>query len=170
MATPAVTDSPLDQLTRMLWQQRRLLERLHYHLRVQSLLIASGEDDMLRHAVSDVQQTVDAIGELEYARTELVSGIGVSMGLDAEPSLTDLINRVPEPFEQILAEHRDAFLSLVTEITSESLGGRDQLERGLKLTRDMTAFILGDAGDGGYDSTGAAVAGSIERRLIDRSL
>ncbi len=168
-ATPSA-DSPLSDLTRVLWQQRRLLERLHYLLHVQELILGSGDDSMLRHAVDDVQQVITLIGDAEAGRRELTAEIGISMGLDADASLEDLVNRAPEPFEQILAEHRDAFLTLVSDITTTSLNSRDQLQRGMALTRELTSFVMGDAGDGGYDRTGAFVAGSAERGLIDRAL
>lgn len=164
------TDTPLAELSRVLWQQRRLLERLLYHLKVQELILSNADHGLLSFAVNDVQQTLEAIGEVEAARRELTAEIGVSMGLDRDASLQDLVNRAPEPYEQILAEHRQAFLSLVSDITTTSLNGRDQLERGLHLTRQLATFVMGDAGDGGYDRSGAIVAGSAERRLIDRTL
>ena len=169
-AGTAPNDSPLGDLSRVLWQQRRLLERLLYLLKVQELVLGSGDDSLLRHAVSDVQQTLQSIADVEEGRRELTAEIGIAMGLDGDASLQDLVNRSPEPYEQILAEHRDAFLTLVAEITTTSLNGRQQLERGLSLTRQLAGFVMGDAGDGGYDRTGAAVQGSAERHLIDRSL
>ena len=69
-----------------------------------------------------------------------------------------------------IAEHRTAFLELAADITAVSLNGRAQLERGLALTRQLTATVLGDKGDGGYDATGSVVPGSVERRLVDRSM
>jgi FlgN protein len=169
-AGPATPESPLSDLTRVLWQQRRHLERLHYLLQVQELILAGGDQTLLQHAVNDVQLLVTTIGEIEAGRRELTAEIGISMGLDADASLEDLVNRAPEPYEQILAEHRDAFLALVSDITTVSLNGREQLQRGLNLTRELTSFVLGDSGDGGYDRSGAVVPGSAERGLIDRSL
>ncbi len=169
-AGPATPESPLSDLTRVLWQQRRHLERLHYLLKVQELILAGGDQTLLQHAVNDVQLLVTTIGEIEAGRRELTAEIGISMGLDADASLEDLVNRAPEPYEQILAEHRDAFLVLVADITTVSLNGREQLQRGLNLTRELTSFVLGDAGDGGYDRSGSTVHGSAERGLIDRSL
>lgn len=160
----------LADLTRVLWQQRRLLERLLYHLKVQDLIIGSGDDSLLRHAVDDVQGSIQAIAEVEETRREIAVGVSRAMGLDADASLEELANRAESPFDQILAEHRDAFLALVADITTTSLHGREHLERGLTLTRQLAGFVLGDAGDGGYDRTGSSVPGSAERRLIDRSL
>ena len=167
---PPATDSPLGDLTRTLWQLRRLLERLQYQLRVQELVVGSGDDDLLRHAVDDVHTSLVAISEVESTRRSLASEIGVSMGLGPDPTLQNLIDRAPAPFDQILTEHLDAYLGLVAEITTTSLNGRDQLERGLRLTQQMVSFVMGDAGDGGYDATGTATAGSTERRLVDRNL
>jgi hypothetical protein len=151
-------ESPLSDLTRVLWQQRRHLERLLYLVQVQELILGSGDDTLLQHAVNDVQHTVTTIGEIEAGRRELTAEIGISMGVDADASLEDLINRAPEPYEQILTEHRDAFLTLVSDITTVSLNGREQIRRGLNLTRELASCVMGDTGDGGHDRTGATVA------------
>lgn len=163
-------ESPINDLTRLLWQQRRSLERVLYLLKVQDLVLASSDDAMLRHAVSDVQIALDTVAELETARQELTIELGLGMGIESNPSLEDLINRAPEPFDQMLKDHRDAFHTLVADITNMSINGQSRLERGLAVTRELSAFVLGDAGDGGYDASGATVRGSTERTLIDRAL
>jgi len=164
------TESPINDLTRLLWQQRRSLERVLYLLKVQDLILASNDDSMLRHAVNDVQKALETIAEIEAARQELTIELGLSMGIDSNPSLEDLINRAPEPFDQMLSDHRDAFHTLVADITTMSINGQSRLERGLAVTREISSFVLGDAGDGGYDASGATVRGSAERTLIDRAL
>lgn len=163
-------DPTLADLTRVLWQQRRLLERLLYHLKVQDLIIGSGDDALLRHAVDDVQASIQAITDVEVTRREVSAVVAGAMGLGDDASLQDLVNGAESPYDEILTEHRDAFLALVADITTTSLHGREHLERGLSLTRQLAGFVLGDAGDGGYDRTGSSVAGTAERRLIDRSL
>lgn len=168
--TPPDTESPLGDLTRVLWQLRRLLERLQYHLRVQELVVGSGDDELLRHAVDDVQHTLETIAEVEAGRRELTTEIGMSMGIGGDPSLQDLISRAPEPYDEILTEHRDSYLAIVADVTTTSLNGRDQLERGMRLTRQMVSLVMGDSGDGGYDAQGSTVPGSAQRSLLDRSL
>ena len=168
--TLPTAESPFADLTRVLWQMRRLLERLQYHLKVQELVVGSGDDELLRHAVNDVQHTLETVAEVEAARRELTTEIGMANGLSGDPSLEDLVNAAPEPFDEILAEHRDAYLALVSDITTTSLNGRDQLERGLRLTRNMVSFVMGDSGDGGYDAHGSTVPGSTQRNLVDWSL
>lgn len=154
----------------MLWQQRRQLERLQYLLHVQGLILASGDDSMLRHAVDDIQKTTTAISEIELDRSELTTLLGTTMGIGSQVSLEQLVEAAPEPYDEILAEHRDAFLTLVADITTTSHSGRDQLRRGLRLTQELTSFVVGDAGDGGYDRTGTGVRGSAEHALVDWSL
>ena len=163
-------ESALNDLTRLLWQQRRLLERVLYLLRVQELILASGDDAMLAHAVNDIQSTLETVGEIEAARQEITHEIGIAQSLGVNPSLEDLVENAPEPYGEMLADHRNAFHELVADITTVSLNGRAQLERGLNVTRQLSAFVMGDRGDGGYDASGSAVPGSAQRRLIDRAL
>ncbi len=170
MATSSDTQASLNDLTRVLWQQRRVLERVHYLLKVQELVLASGDDGLLRHAVDDVQHTLESVGEIEAARQEFTIELGLAAGLGGSPTLDELIEWAPEPFDQMLTDHRKAFHTLVADITTVSLNGRAQLERGLNLTRQLSAFVMGDSGDGGYDASGSTVRGSAERRLIDRAL
>ena len=170
MSSPPSSSDALHELTRVLWQQRRLLERVQYHLKVQELILASGDDAMLALAVNDVEETLRAVAELEAARVELTQDIGLAIGLGANPSLEKLAEIADEPFATMLAEHRTAFLELAADITAVSLNGRAHLERGLALTRQLTATVLGDKGDGGYDASGSVVPGSVERRLVDRSM
>lgn len=163
-------DETLQNLTRVLWQQRRLLERVRYHLKVQELVLSGSDDWMLTFAVNDVEEVIRGVAEVEAARVEITQDLGFALGLGANPSLQALVDLAPDPYGAMLDEHRTAFLELASEITSISLNGRAQLQRGLDLTRSLTAAVFGDQGDGGYDAKGEIVRGSAERRLVDRSL
>lgn len=170
MSSTLNVDELLSALTRVLWQQRRLLERVRYHLKVQELILAGTEDWMLALAVNDVEEVMRAVAEVEAARVEITQDLGLALGLGANPSLQTLVDVAPDPYGPMLDEHRGAFLELASEITSISMNGRAQLRRGLDLTKSLSAVVFGDQGDGGYDAHGAAVRGSAERRLLDRSL
>ena len=163
-------DETLQNLTRALWQQRRLLERVRYHMKVQELILAGTDDWMLTFAVNDVEEVLRASAEVEAARVELTQDLGLALGLGANPSLQTLCDVVPDPYGPMLDEHRQAFMELASEITSISISGRAQLQRGLDLTKSLAAVVFGDRGDGGYDATGSTVPGSAERRLVDRAL
>ena len=163
-------DETLANLTRILWQQRRLLERVRYHMKVQELILSGTDDWMLTFAVNDVEEVMRAAADVEVARVEITQDLGLALGLGANPSLQTLVEVAPDPYGPMLDEHRAAFLKLASEITSISLNGRAQLQRGLELTNSLTAVVFGDQGDGGYDASGSVVRGSAERRLVDRSL
>lgn len=170
MTSARDVDETLANLTRILWQQRRLLERVRYLMKVQELVLAGADDWMLTFAVNDVEEVMRVAAEVEAARVEITQDLGLALGLGANPSLQTLVDVAPDPFGPMLDEHRMAFLELAAEITSVSLNGRAQLQRGLDLTTSLTAAVFGDQGDGGYDSSGSVVRGSAERRLVDRSL
>lgn len=170
MTSARDVDEMLADLTRTLWQQRRLLERVRYHMKVQELILAGTDDWMLTFAVNDVEGLLRAASEVEAARVEITQDLGFALGLGANPSLQTLVDVAPDPFGAMLDEHRAAFLELAGEITSISLNGRAQLQRGLDLTNSLTAAVFGDQGDGGYDASGSVVRGSAERHLVDRSL
>ncbi|MFQ5557656.1 MAG: flagellar export chaperone FlgN [Acidimicrobiales bacterium] len=158
------------ELSRLLWQQRRVLERLRYCLRVQDLMLDGEDAEALVMAVDDVHIVMEQVAEFEAARREQTIELGLHLGLGSEPSLQQLIDNTPPPFDEMLADHRDAFLRVVADITTLSLNGREHIQRGLRLTQDLVASVLGDRGDIGYDPHGGTVAAGHERHLIDRQL
>ncbi len=169
MVDSALADS-VAELSRILWQQRRVLERLRYCLRVQDLMIDGEDSESLVMAVDDVQGAIDAVRELEAARQEMTFELASQLGQGRDMSFQQLVELVPPPFDEMLNEHRESFLRVVADITSLSLNSRENIERGMRLTRDLVHSMLGDAGDGGYDSRGTPVSGSHERRLLDQQL
>jgi len=73
-----------------------------------------------------------------------VSRLSVELGLPADASLRQLADSAPEPWQGILVEHRQAFLSLTDEVTSLVQANRELLVRGQKAVREVLASI----GDG----------------------
>ena len=111
MTSARDVDEMLADLTRTLWQQRRLLERVRYHMKVQELILAGTDDWMLTFAVNDVEGLLRAASEVEAARVEITQDLGFAFGLGANPSLQTLVDVAPDPFGTMLDEHRVAFLS-----------------------------------------------------------
>jgi hypothetical protein len=73
-----------------------------------------------------------------------VSRVAVDLGLPAGASLRQRAETAPEPWQGILVEHRQAFLTLTDEITSLVQTNRELLVRGQRAVRDVLASI----GDG----------------------
>ena len=84
-------DETLANLTRILWQQRRLLERVRYHMKVQELILSGTDDWMLTFAVNDVEEVMRAAADVEAARVEITQDLGLALGLGANPSLQTLV-------------------------------------------------------------------------------
>lgn len=104
---------PLDEL---LWQERRLLERLNYRLVAQHATIASGDARWLH--VSDVEVTT-ALRELHQhealraAETEHVLG---QLGLRSGTTLRQLAAAAPTPWSLMFTDHWDAMCTIEHEI------------------------------------------------------
>ena len=75
MTSARDVDEMLADLTRTLWQQRRLLERVRYHMKVQELILAGTDDWMLTFAVNDVEGLLRAASEVEAARVEITQDL-----------------------------------------------------------------------------------------------
>lgn len=69
MTSARDVDEMLADLTRTLWQQRRLLERVRYHMKVQELILAGTDDsgperdnavdDIINRFLHDITRAVD---------------------------------------------------------------------------------------------------------------
>jgi hypothetical protein len=152
------------ELSRVLWRQRRVLERLRYYLRVQDLMLDGDDSEALVMAVDDVHGAIDAVRELEAARQELTFEVAGALGQDRNVSFQQLIAVVPPPFDEMLSEHREAFLRVVVDITSLSLDNREIIERGMRLIDQADAVLELRTSEAAY-----AAASNVATRVVDNS-
>jgi hypothetical protein len=127
-----------------LWRERHLLELLLFKLDEEQLVLAAGRTRWLPRATREVEMVLEEIRQTELERAVEVSRVAVDLGLGAEASLRQLAEAAAEPWRGILAEHREAFLSLTDEVTALVQTNRELLARGQKAVRDVLAS-LGDA-------------------------
>lgn len=160
----------LAEISRSLWQLRGMLGRLKYQLTVQDMVMDGPDQSAIRLAVDDVQSTVEEIEKLEARRNALVVEVTEALGLPPNATLQNLVEAAPAPYDEILREHRDAFLTVATEIATMSRGSRGRAERGVQMTRQMIAIVTGETPDAGYDSSGGSVRRQATRGLVDESL
>jgi hypothetical protein len=114
---------------------------------------------------------LEEIRQTELERAVEVSRLALDLGLPAGASLRRLADASPPPWQGMLIEHRQAFLTLTDEITALVQANRELLIRGQKAVRDVLTSI----GDGkvevgaGYGGRPAAVT---DHRpfLIDETL
>jgi hypothetical protein len=161
----------LREVSAILWRERHLLELLLFKLDEEQLVLAAGRTRWLARATREVEMVLEEIRQTELERAVEVSRVAVEFGLPAGASLRQLAESAPEPWQGMLVEHRQAFLSLTDEVTALVQTNRELLVRGQKAVRDVLTSI----GDGrvevnaGYGGRPAVIE-SGRPFLIDEAL
>ena len=137
----------LNNVSTILWRERQLLELLLFKLEEEQLLLAAGRARWLAQAANEVETVLEEIKNAELARSIEVEAVAAELGLGADVSLGDLISASPDPWSGILADHRDAFLTMTQEILSVAGSNRELLNRGQRAVRDALSFIEGPEDD-----------------------
>ena len=109
------------------------------------------------------------IRETEVVRAAEADAVARRLGLDPNPSLSALAEAAPAPWPTILADHRDALVTLAREIAEVSEDNTELLTAGYRSARE-TLLALGGGQAEGYTPAGAAVTDTQRSRLFDRSL
>ncbi len=128
----------LPRLGAILWQYRRVFDRLHFLIETEILLITSGRDHQLHHMVDLLDETIARLGRLDLER-EIVLGVGPD---GAPPRLTDLMVSVEAPWDEILREHHEALEGLVAT-TNDLVRKSGALIRRVQADLPDVATILG---------------------------
>ena len=158
----------LREVSAILWRERHLLELLLFKLDEEQLVLAAGRTRWLPRATREVEMVLEEIRQTELERAVEVSRMAIDLGLPADASLRQLADAAPPPWQGMLLEHRQAFLSHTDEITILVQTNRELLVRGQKAVRDVLASI----GDGKAEvSVGYGGASESGRHfLIDEAL
>jgi len=160
------------EVSNILWRERQLLELLVFKLEEEQLVLAAGRTRWLAHATREVETILAEIKRLELDRAVHVEALGHVLELGPLPTLRDISEAAPAPWDRIFAEHRKALLELAQEIDSVAQSNRDLLGRGQQATRDALATI-GDVGLDEYSHTGAAQSdrsAAAALRMIDQAI
>ena len=134
----------LREVSAILWRERHLLELLLFKLDEEQLVLAAGRTRWLPRATREVEMVLEELRQTELERAVEVSAVALDLALPAGASLRQLAETAPAPWQEILVEHRQAFLALTDEITALVQTNRELLVRGQKAVRDVLASI----GDG----------------------
>jgi hypothetical protein len=150
----------LREVSAILWRERHLLELLLFKLDEEQLVLAAGRTRWLPRATREVEMVLEEIRQTELERAVEVTRVAVDLGLPAGASLRQLAEAAPPPWQGMLAEHRQAFLTLTDEVTALVQTNRELLGRGQKAVRDVLARLDGDDGrvevGAGYGGRSAA--------------
>jgi hypothetical protein len=161
----------LETVSRILWRERELLELLLFKLEEEQLVLASGRTRWLAHATREVESVLEEIRRTELLRAVEVQAAAADLGLRADTSLGALADKAPAPWDELLRQHRTAFLTLTEEISSVAESNRDLLTAGQRAARD-TLLSLSD-GVETYTPSGAASTVSssgFSHRIVDEAV
>jgi hypothetical protein len=117
------------EVSAILWRERHLLELLLFKLDEEQLVLAAGRTRWLPRATREVEMVLEEIRQTELERAVEVSRMALDLALPAGASLWQLAEAAPPPWQGILLEHRQAFLSVTDEITALMQTNRELLVR-----------------------------------------
>ena len=155
-------------LSAVLWRERQLLELLLFKLEEEQLVLSSGRTRWLGHATREVEQVLAHIRTAELGRAMEADDAALELGVAPGSGLLALAEAAPEPWGELLASHREAFLALTTQIQDVAHGNRDLLTTSHRATQET---ILGlQESSQTYDPRGSASPASVGAQLLDESL
>lgn len=158
----------LADLSRVLWQQRELMELLLFKLEQQQLLLAAGRSRWLAHATREVEYVMDRIREFEGLRAVELEPVRRELGLPEPLSLKDLAEATEEPWSDLFMSHREHLVALSAEIQALAEANRDLLATGTK-TITETLLLLADPSET-YDAAGRRGGAADRGLLVDRAV
>jgi hypothetical protein len=162
----------MEELATLLRRERWLLGLLLFRLTETRHMLAARETRFLGWAVAETEQAVQRVREAELLRATVIARIALELDVSEDDlTLAALAEHSPEPFRQIFAEHRQAFLQLCGDIHEATLANRKLAARGSRALTDLLSLIEGRVEDpailhaGGRRTGDPAVAGYLPRPL-----
>jgi len=159
------------ELSSLLWQERRLLERLLYRLKVEQLLLTAGESRWLPWATAEVEAVLGKVREANLSRDVASHTVAESLGLPSDAGLREIVAAVPDdgPWAGILGEHLAALTGLVAEIRAVRDHNARLVAHGVRSTQETIASLAATE-PGTYDATGSTSPEPDRSRLFDTVL
>jgi len=106
----------LREVSDILWRERRLLELLQFKLTEEQLLVGAGRVRWLPSATREVELVMVELQRAELTRAVAVEGLAAELGIDPNPSLSDLVTSAPEPWGAVFDRHQHALALGVDEV------------------------------------------------------
>ena len=117
-----------------------LLELLLFKLEEEQLVLAGNRARWLAHAAGG-RDGPRPDPPHRVLRAAEVEALGASLGLINNPSLADLADAVPAPWDDLLRQHRRAFLTLTAEISALASASRELLTTGQRVARETMLAV-----------------------------
>jgi flagellar biosynthesis/type III secretory pathway chaperone len=156
-------------LSTLLWREQELLDLLLFKAEEKQYLILSGKTRWLARIAHEIEVVLDQLRVLEVERAAATEAIAVRLGTGANPSLRQLAEVAPAPWNDLLTRHHEALLVLVNDLRSLSDANRGLIEGGLAAIGDALVSVRHPS-VGTYGATGRAEAGSSRAVTLDGAL
>ena len=139
------------ELSAVLWRERELLELLMFKLEEKQRVISTGHVRWLGYATREVEQVLDKIRAAELERA--VEANSVARGFDITPAgtLAELASAAPQPWNELLSSHLEAFATLTDQIQDVARENRELLATSLLATSTATSRAGDDSSAAVYE-------------------
>lgn len=156
-------------LSTLLWREQELLDLLLFKAEEKQYLIVTGKTRWLPRIAHEIEVILDQLRTLEVERASATEVMATGLGLGVNPSLRQVAEVAPAPWNDLLAKHHEALLVLVTDLRSLSDTNRELIEGGLAAIGDALLQVKAPS-PGTYGATGRNVQGDHRAVTLDGAL
>ena len=156
-------------LSTLLWREQELLDLLLFKAEEKQYLIVTGKTRWLARIAHEIEVVLDQLRTLEVERAAVTEALAVRLGLDANPSLRQVAEVAPAPWNDLFGKHHESLLVLVTELRALSDSNRELIEGGLSAIGDALLSVRAPSA-GTYGSSGRTSAGTHRAVTLDGAL
>jgi hypothetical protein len=156
-------------LSTLLWREQELLDLLLFKAEEKQYLIVTGKTRWLARIAHEIEVVLEQLRSLEVERAAATEAIAVRSGLGPNPSLRQVADSAPTPWNTLFTKHHETLLSLVTELRSLSDANRDLIEHGLAAIGDVL-LTSSSASAGTYGANGRATGRSGRAVTLDGAM
>jgi flagellar biosynthesis/type III secretory pathway chaperone len=157
-------------LSTLLWREQELLDLLLFKAEEKQYLILTGKSRWLARIAHEIEVVLEQLRSLELERAATTEQIAGRLGLDANPSLRQLADSAPAPWNDLYAKHHEALLTLVSELRGLSDANKELIESGLAVINDALATSRPGATAGTYSQSGRATGNAYRSVTLDGAL
>ena len=156
-------------LSTLLWREQELLDLLLFKAEEKQYLIVTGKSRWLARIAHEIEVVLEQLRGLELERAAATEQIASRLGLDANPSLRQLADSAPAPWNDLYAKHHESLLTLVGELRGLSDANKELIEGGLSAISD--ALLTSRTPTAGtYTQSGRAAGNAYRSVSLDGAL
>ena len=157
-------------LSTLLWREQELLDLLLFKAEEKQYLILTGKTRWLPRIAHEIEVVLEQLRTLEVERSAATEMLAQRLGIGANPSLRQLSEAAPAPWNDLLAKHHEALLVAVTELRSLSDANRELVEGGLAAISDALLTARSGPSAGTYTQNGRTAGNAYRAMTVDGAL